>query len=54
MMTTVVDELLAGERHPDDVDVLAQTLQRLREGHALQAFDDLRTRHAEPEHEPVR
>ena len=49
-----VERLLAAQHPADDLDVLAGAGQRLVRRAAVPALDDLRARHAEPEHEAGR
>ena len=49
----VGDDVLPGDDLAHDVDVLAGAGQRLLEGLAVPAFDDLGAGHAEPEDEPA-
>ncbi len=48
-----VDDLLTRQRHPHDLDGLAQPRARPPERHPVQAFDHLRAGRAEPEQEPA-
>ena len=52
-VSALVGDTLAPQRHLDDVQSFAQTLERSGEARPVHPLDHLRAAHSEPEHEPT-